>query len=233
MNTKPIYHRIGRAAVPALALFSFVFVSPHAVAERKPFEGSVQMRVEEGRNVQSIEYHVKGKQVRIEGGGMEGAMIMDLDKGELLMLMHQQRMYMRMPVPPEAGEERTSEKVEVRRTDDTREILGYQARRYEVRDGDRRMEVWGTEELGPLAALHLPDQRSGGAGAPRSALDEIDFFPLRVEERDERGQVRSRMEVTAVEQRQLPASMFAPPSGYQSFSIPALPNMEIPALPQR
>jgi len=234
MNLKPTTHSFS-ASVSALVVLAALFhLTPISAAESKEkFQGSVKMQIEEGRNTHTVDYHVKGDRMRIEGiGEMGGAMIMNMGEREMIMLMEDQRMYMRMPIPAEAAahaEPGAETEPHIERTGDTREILGYQARRYLVRDGDRRMEVWGTEELKPLAMLQMPEEQPGRPSTPQaSALDEVDFFPLMVEERDERGRVVSRMEVMAVDERNLPDTLFAPPAGYQSFQMPTLPDFEMP-----
>jgi hypothetical protein len=143
---------------------------------------------------------------------------MNMKEKELLMLMPEQKMYMSMPVPEiSPGEEADQKKPEP--TGETRTILGHTARRYVLEEDQSEYEIWATDELGTFAGLHLPDDEGPGAAQREGALGDEDFFPLLIIER-RAGEEQTRVEVTEVERKTLPDSLFEPPADYRGMEMP-------------
>jgi hypothetical protein len=185
-----------------------------------PFEGRVRMEIRQGTATQKLEYHVKGEKMRVTPEGMpgQGSMILDMEKKEMLMLMPAQKMYMAMPVPDMKAEgEETKDRPQAQK--ETREILGYKARKYLLRQGQAEYEIWATEELGKLGGLQIPGQRPGATGGAGAALGEEEFFPLIIKER-RGGEVTTHIEVVEVEKLRLPDSLFDVPSDFRRMESP-------------
>lgn len=212
----PIARLVGAAALVWSA-------ASYALAEapaKEPFEGRVKMNVSQGQAKQTIDYFVKGERMRIEteagpAGGQ--VMIVNMQKREVLMIMPAQRMYMAMPVPNlDAGSDGSGRPEP---QEETKEILGYEARKYIFREGSSEYEIWATEELGKLGGLRLPTDRPGAGGSADSALARADFFPLRITER--RGdEIATQVEVLEVDKKKLEETMFEPPADFRRMEAP-------------
>lgn len=135
----------------------------------------------------------------------------------MFMLVPSQKMYMTMPLPDikEGG----SEEKKPKSTGETREILGYEAKKYLIKEGGNEYEVWATEELGTFGGLHLPGGEPGGASPTERALAGQKFFPLLIVER-KGGREATRVEVTEVERKKLSDSLFEPPSDFRGMEMP-------------
>lgn len=212
-----LFARIQRMTVSAFVL-SALLTSP-ALA-KDPFEGRVKMEVDHPQGKQTLDYFVKGERMRIvpnQGEGQGHVIILDMDEKQVLMLMPDQKMYMAMPVPDMAeGQEEDQKRPEPQ--DETKEILGHQARKYTFESAGSDYEIWATDELGKLGGLNLPGGRPGSSQA--QAISQEDFFPLLIVER-KGGREHSRVEVTEVEPREVEEDLFEPPADYQKMEMPS------------
>jgi len=185
------------------------------------------MEVSQGQARQTIDYYVKGDRMRIEplsgpGGGQ--VMIVDMEKKEVLMVVPAQRMYMALPLP-DAGNG-NSDEARPEPQGETREILGYQAQKYLLRQNSAVFEIWATDELGKLGGLRLPTDRPGAAGTAGSAIAQAAFFPLIITER--RGdQVVTQVTMLEVEPKTVDDALFQPPADFRRMAAP------VPAPQQR
>jgi hypothetical protein len=141
------------------------------------------------------------------------------------MLMAQQHMYMVRSLPaPAAAAGNTAEKAgsaTLEKTGTTEKILGYDCVKYLVKDKNTTTELWLTEQLGAFMGFATggPMGRRGSAPAApgwEEALKGKDFFPMRVVS-TEGGKEVGRIEVTAVEKKSLPDSLFTVPDGWQDM----------------
>jgi hypothetical protein len=196
------------------------------------FEGKVNFKISSAREkAQELSYQMKHDKIRMELAGQKqmGGMIMDLGKRETLMIMEEQRMYMVMAMPDVAAQaaEAKEEDVKLEKTGKKETILGYTAEQYLATTKGQKTELWLAEGLGTF--MSMPDgnpmgggRKGGGSGASRAwerALAGKELFPLRVVGLDQAGKESFRMEVTAIEKKSLPDSLFSPPDGYQKFDM--------------
>lgn len=217
---------------PAFLLFAALLAIPAALSAAS-FEGKVRMKMSDARGgSHEIEQRIREGFVRTDMGtakGQTASIIMDLNKREMLILMPEQRMYMVRPLPDvgsattptSTGPAPTFEK-----TGETAKILGYDCTKYISTAKGVVTDVWVTEELGRFTGL------GGGPGPmgmgrkaePPKAAWEValagrDFFPLRVISHDAKGAEKFRLEVVEIDKSPQPASLFAPPEGFQKLDL--------------
>lgn len=218
-----------------LLLLAVAWLTAPALLQAADFEGQVRMKMSSPRGTpHEIEYRVKPGFVRTEieaSPGQRTAMIMDLGKQEMLILMPAQKMYMVQSLDTVAaiasdaagGEEFTFEK-----TGETAEILGYDCVKYVSKNKELTSDIWVTEELGRFAGLGAnanPMAGPGGARKPsptaawEKALAGRNFFPLRVVSRNPKGEEQFRLETLAVQKGAQPAALFAAPADYQKLDL--------------
>lgn len=194
----------------------------------KDFEGTIKMSITDGRSkAMPLEYSIKTGLLRTDiqaEEGMTATAIMDFAKEEMIMLMPGQPMYMVMSMkrPVAEAKEQKGEDVVIEKTGETETIIGYKCTKYIATSKDAVTEIWATEELGGFMGLgNAMGGPMGKGAAPQSwekAVVGKNFFPLRVISTTGKKQ-KFRMDVTAVDQKSLPASFFAPPAGYQKFDM--------------
>jgi len=145
---------------------------------------------------------------------------------------------------PQLGAAERVEEVEVRETDETKEVGGYEARLFEVaEDGRKARELWvapwssvpGSEDVaeafegmsslfgemvrsfseGPLGGLFARGMESSWL----AELKSVAGFPVLTREFDGAGQLVSETKLGAVEQREFDGSEFEPPEGYRRQNL--------------
>jgi len=223
-----------------------VLLAP-AVYAADAFEGRISMALTAERGeTHNMTYEMKGTSIRMDMQGQRGdqvSTIMDLGKRQMIILMHQQRMYMthqmqdpgaRSSAQGHEGSAEPHNSPEVQATGQTRTILGYTCNQFLVKDGDKTTELWLAPGLGMFMGLH---GGPGGGGGPfgrgrsevaakwEEAFKGKAGFPLLVITRDGSGKEKSKMEVTKIDKGGVSDSDFVPPEGYRQFQMPNLGGM--------
>ena len=194
------------------------------------FEGQVTMSMTSKGKAQEMDLTMKGQMERMDmnAGGHEVGMIFDMNKREMIILMHEQHMYMVRPMPDvtKIAEKKSVESTaELEKTGKTETILGYKCQQVLVKDKGTTTELWLAEGLGAFMGLgggNPMGGRGGGAAAAKweQVLKGTSGFPLRVISHDADGKESFKMEATRVTPGPQPDSEFAPPAGYQKFAMP-------------
>jgi hypothetical protein len=192
------------------------------------FEGKVTMKVTARSGPMELSYSVKGGRVRVDMGAT-GAMIIDRDQGQMMILIPQRSMYMVRPLPgamaaPPTGSGPDHSDTSLQQTGVTETILGYVCTKYVVTYPGGSTELWLTDQLGTFMGFGSGMTGPGGGrpGAP-SAWEQVlhgkNFFPMRVVST---GAETFKLEVTAVAKQPLDAALFDPPAGWQKFDMGAM-----------
>lgn len=190
------------------------------------FEGTISLRMSEGRQTHDVTYATKGGQMRIgmDAGPMgQVAAIVSLAERQIFMLMPAQKMYLVMPFANQmdaAMEKAGAARDHLQKTAETQTILGYPCTKYVYQDEQGPVEIWGTDRLGQFVALPSGNPMQRGAQKPgwETAIAG-DFFPMRLIATSTGGQERMRWEVTAVKAETLDAALFTLPAGYQKLDM--------------
>lgn len=201
------------------------------------FEGKVSFKMTSGRGKPAeMTQSIKGDKIRMEMPGQKGmgGMIMDTTKREMTMIMDEQKSYMVMAVPQAAidAAANRNDDVKLEKTGETEKILGHTATKYIMTDKNNAVtELWLAEGLGSFMGFNKNPMGKGRGSAPPAwerALEGKELFPLRVVGKDKGGKENFRMEVTAIDKKSLPDSLFAPPEGYKKFDMGAMMKGMIP-----
>jgi len=213
-------------------------------AAAQQFEGVVTMTVQGGRTGELVQMYKDGK-VRMEMQGPEGrggVMLMQPGKSEVTMLMPSEKMYMVMDpammggraprdtTPPKITKVGTSETIAGRSCDN------YRIETQQVHEvcAAKGMGYFAGMGRGPMMGGGGPGGGQGGGGMPAFASEKMmaefkdGFFPLRVS-RVEGEKKTVAMEVTKIEEKPLPSSLFEVPEGYTKMDMPmGMPGMGKP-----
>jgi hypothetical protein len=199
-------------------------------AAAQQFEGVVTMTVQGGRTGELVQMYKDGK-VRMEMQGPEGrggVMLMQPGKSELTMLMPSEKMYMVMDpsamgrrsgidsVPPKITKVGTSETVAGRSCDNY--LVG-------EKQDHQVCVAKGLGFFGGMGGGPMGRGRGPGGGMPDLASSELraefkdGFFPLKISriDGDKKAVV---LEVTKIEEKPLPSSLFEVPEGYTKMDMP-------------
>jgi hypothetical protein len=147
----------------------------------------------------------------------------------MIFLIPQRSMYMVQPMPsadsaqvPASAEQEGPKpgSPTFEATGETDTILGYSCKKYVVTSPEGTTEIWATDQLGTFGGFNLggrPGSRSKIPQGWAAALQGKNVFPMRVIGSHDGKSFR--MDVTAVEKRDIPDSEFAPPDGWQKFDM--------------
>lgn len=217
----------------ALVLFCFTT----SVFAADAFEGKVTLGMKDRKDKEVvISYVMKGSKIRMIPDVQEAqgvALIFDVEKGEMMTLMPEQKMYMVMSMKGamnSAAKKSSKEKMpELVKTGRTETILGYKCDEYVMTDErGNKTEIWATDKLGTYMGASAGGGGMMGRGkASGPAWENVlkgrdGFFPLRVVSRDRKDKETFRMEAKSVEPGNVPDSTFEPPAGFQKFALPNL-----------
>ena len=192
----------------------------------KAFEGQYDMELRGDREVVNCTFLVKegNMRMKVSGKGQEsGEMIFRNGTSTMIMIVPSQKVYMEMAIPEGISvpppEEKELEEFPFKKTGETRDILGYKAHEYVMEDGEEKVVIWATEELGTMPYSENPVLEGWGA-AMRMVTGLKAFFPLETVG-SAKGKETFRMTVRKVEAKALEDAIFLPPEGYMKFSMPA------------
>lgn len=224
--------RVGQMAVVGAMLASGTAVS----GAQPPFEGVVSMRMG-GRvppgapagapSTQEVEYSISGRRVRMSMGGPAGGMTMLMMPSEkkIYVLMAAQNAYMEMPMTDVAASANRAQAqanaptdVKVVHTGKFETIAGAKCEHITISattpTGVQSSDACVSKELG---AFTNPMSGMGGGAAPWQKSVEAQGFPLRITTAD--GTVM--LEVTKIEKKRLPNTLFTIPETYTKMQPPA------------
>ncbi len=208
-------------------LFLILFFLSPLVAAAQPFEGTLTILVQGGEistdESVAINYHVKGTDVRLDLNTEEGAisLIANRSVGRMSVLLAAANLYMEMALDNDDLTADTDTDASPKddwtltRTGNTRTIAGVDCVEYRYVDAEQVLKIWAPEPnrfgslftpQGPAGSL-TPDWLDGTAFG--------DLFPFEII--DEEG--TTVWAVTTVQEKTLPATLFAVPEGYGRFSM--------------
>jgi hypothetical protein len=205
----------------------FIFISfTFLNAFSQNFEGVVKMKIEsEGESV-IMDYMVKGDKIRIElpDQSEQASMVMNLADRKMLIIMHEEKMYMEHRIPEFSDNETAEENDgDITITNETKNIHGFTATKWIVKNENGDVtEAWITNELGSFFAMDNPMAQGKRKSKWESKLAGGGFFPLLVVTKDSKGKEKERMEIVTVDKRKLNESDFNPPAGYQKLEMPGM-----------
>ncbi len=180
------------------------------------FEGDIVMMVnspEEGVEQEMI-YTKQGDKVKMKVEAQGQKMDIIFSGKTMIMVMHDQKMYMTLDTEDANMEETDTEKPKINKTGNTAEILGYTAHEYLIETAEEKFGAWMTEGLGKFIG-----EAFGGENQMGMAFEELgeNAFPLMMELYQEDGSKIKVLEVKELNARTVSDSEFEIPKGYQSM----------------
>lgn len=173
---------------------------------------------------------IKGKKVRsimTSPGEPMGSLIIIYrgDKGRLITIVDQAKMYVDYSLKTiqemMKNLPRDTNKVSVRRTGKKQKILGYNCEEIIFEESGATMEVWGTTELSSLreAIRTLNDIQKQQVPQWSKELEKLKLFPMKTIVSVQG--TKAETNVTSIQKKSLPESMFEVPAGYTRQEVPA------------
>ena len=189
------------------------------------FEGTLTYEVKSGNDVQEVSFLVKGNRMAIETpANPRGLVLLNRETMKAQVLMPQQKMYIEVPADKFVKNANQKETGQFEVTDETREILGYTAKKVIYTDGGETSELWITDELGSFQPLEGP--LSGETPAELLNAFPNGGMPLVIKTS---GKGRpTEIVVTSIKAENVADSDLEVPSGYRPLN---LKGMALPGMP--
>jgi hypothetical protein len=233
--------------VSRLLTLAALLIAPAAFAADS-FVGKIDMTMSaSGKDkTQVLVYSIKEDAMRIDMQGQPISTIFNISKHEMLILMHQNKMYMAKVIEPAdipktdpKADDKTAN-MDIEDTGKTEVICGYTCHQFLVKDGKNVTEMWLAQGLGAFMGMGSPGGGGGGgmggmfgkkqnnsaaAAKWEQALKGKGGFPLRVVTHDSGGKDSFKMEATKVEKGGVTDADFVAPGDYQKFQMPNLGDL--------
>lgn len=192
---------------------------------QKNFEGIVELNYSGDRGDNTIKYYTKNGMVRLEMGNnakidekspKTGTIL--LKNNTLYILMPERKAYIEKPLNIKDQLEKLGKKSNVekglKKTGEQKDILGYKADQWTLKNEKGEVEVWSTTELGNIL--------QGLSGINREKMPQWlkdiaaqDFFPLLLIQHNTDGKEINRLEVKNIDKKNLEESLFEVPGDYK------------------
>ena len=178
------------------------------------------------KNLMATEVHQASKEKE------SGKFIFRGDKQVIWIIDEEEKTFMEIslkddektPKPENKGKPEKSD-VKVRKTGNKETILGYTAEEVIVEGEDQVTHIWGTAKLGNIYAGMLKSLEGMGDDEGWSEgkgwdeeMAKLNMFPLKIISKED-GKIILTQEVTRIEQKSLPQTMFEVPKGYKKQSF--------------
>jgi hypothetical protein len=180
------------------------------------FEGEVDYKMTMKNDSGEMDYFIKGHKVRTntEMKGHKMGMILDWSAKSMVMLMDEQKMYMKHDLPtPDKSKVKVSGKFY--KTGKTQVILGRKCAEWVYESEHGKTSMWAASGMGNFAGVQ--GEKGGADSAWADAVKTKGLFPLKVDVMDKDGKETMTMEATKLEKKSVSSSMFEIPSDYKNM----------------
>lgn len=232
LNTKFRLKKAGNTFL-RLILIIFSFFLIHSSYAQSRFEGTLTyvIHTEQGQT-QTMNYSMKGNKVRMDMNipgvpvTMQPAIIFDNDTHMMYTVITQLKSYMEIPMDSLANKSnKYNEDEKPVKTGQTKMIAGVKCVEWKVKNDDEETTLWNAPNFGNF--IFGKDNGFFGSGPTPDWAKEMTkngFFPFQIISKDANGNVVMTMEVTHVDRKNLEASLFKVPSGYNKMNMPLMQN---------
>jgi hypothetical protein len=205
-------------------LLSIVITSIALVTSAQSFEGVIEFKKQTPTDTIQYIYYVKNDKIRLDEVGskskkVQGSFLLDLTNNTIVSLSHERKLYIEQassPAEPVQG------KVEVNKTNTTKTILGEKCSEYVVKNNEQKTQVTYWLASGKydffLKMLKLMNRKDKPSVYFQQIKNTDGMFPFLSSQINlETGKEEVKMEVTKVEKKSIPKSMFEIPKDYIKF----------------
>lgn len=196
-----------------------LFLLTGSLFAQDTFEGKVIFQVQDGTEMQVIDYYAKDKKYRMEMPNEGGTILFDNYKLMMYVLMDEEKMYMESQMMPLSIGSAGS----VSKTGETKTILGHECEKFVFEQEDLSGEAWMTKDLG--AFMFFMDSQQDMPSWQQEIVD-AGYFPLQVTQYSKREDKKSVYNVIEVTPMDLSNDLFVVPPLYEKLDLTGLGGLE-------
>jgi len=196
----------------------FILVAGSLFAQ-DTFEGKVIFEVQDGSEMQVMDYYAKDKKYRMEMPDEGGTILFDNNKLMMYVLMDEEKMYMESQMMSLSMGSAGS----VSKTGETKTILGHECEKFVFEQEDLSGEAWMTKDLG--AFMFFMESQQDMPSWQQEIVD-AGYFPLEVTQYSKRDDKKSVYKVIEVTPMDLSDDLFVVPPSYEKLDLTGLGGLE-------
>jgi hypothetical protein len=205
-------------------IFSSLFILAGIFVSAQSFEGTIEFKKKTTTDTVNYIYYVKGDKVRLDEIGakskkVEGSFLIDLATNKMLSLSHERKLYIEQAPGTPAT---VTGKCDVKKTGNTKKILGQNCNEYVVKNPDEKVQVTYWLAAGKYdffsKLLKILNRKDKSAVYFQQLTGVEGMFPFLSSQINlETNAEEVKMEVTKVDKKTIGADMFEVPKDYQKF----------------
>lgn len=214
-----------------LASFSLFILSignAQTGAPAKPFEGLIQLQVQDWQSAEMVNYYVKGDRARMESSpntSAEPYYILDYFSKKMFVIMTNKDSYfeLSMEKTPSAQASADSKPESMTKTDETETILGFPCEQWILKENDVTTTMWATKAFSAnVTLLGLQKQDMQVLFRWDEELKSRGLFPLKLAQQDVNGTEVYKFEVLKIQRKIVNDLLFRIPGGYEKIDKPII-----------
>lgn len=192
----------------------------------KPFEGLMQLQVQDWQSVEIMQYYAKGEKVRIESSlttSDASYFIIDNVAKKMFVVMPNRDSYMESSLEKPAREKPSanSNAEPMTKTDESETILGYPCEHWTLKEGEITTDIWATKALGTASFADLtPSSDTQASFRWEDELKARGLFPLRLTQQDSNGTDVYKLIILKIQRKPVNEALFRIPEGYEKIDNP-------------
>ena len=205
-------------------LFLFSLLTPASYSQSK-FEGKVVIETSGLDGSGTLNYYVKGQNIRLDVNSVRGDANILFDKAnkKIFMIMPSMKMYMEFPMDfmkdNSAKDDSNKEMDKFEKTGQMKKINGFNCEKWTMKDLNGSVEAWMTKELGGFMFFDSPMGKKSESSW-QQGIEGTGNFPMMVIQKNKEGDEISKFNVLSVVRMNLDDSFFTVPDGYSQMKMP-------------
>lgn len=194
----------------------------------KPFEGLIQLQVQDWQSAEMVNYYVKGDRARMESSpntSAEPYYILDYFSKKMFVIMTNKDSYfeLSMEKTPSAQASADSKPESMTKTDETETILGFPCEQWILKENDVTTTMWATKAFSAnVTLLGLQKQDMRVLFRWDEELKSRGLFPLKLAQQDVNGTDVYKFEVLKIQRKTVNDFLFRIPGGYEKIDKPII-----------
>lgn len=197
-------------------------------APAKPFEGLIQLQVQDWQSVEMVNYYIKGDRARMESSpntSAEPYYILDYLSKKMFVVMTNKDSYLELSMekPPEPQASADSKPESMIKTDETETVLGFPCEQWILKENDVTTTMWATKAFNAnVTLLGLQKQDTPVSFRWDEELKSRGLFPLKLAQQDINGTDMYKFEVLKIQRKTVNELLFRIPEGYEKIDKPII-----------
>lgn len=219
---------VKHCCLASFSLFILSIGNAQTGTPAKPFEGLIQLQVQDWQSAEMVNYYVKGDRARMESSpntSAEPYYILDYFSKKMFVIMTNKDSYfeLSMEKTPSVQASADSKPESMTKTDETETILGFPCEQWILKENDVTTTMWATKAFSAnVTLLGLQKQDMRVLFRWEEELKSRGLFPLKLTQQDVNGTDVYKFQVLKIQRKTVNDLLFRIPGGYEKIDKPII-----------